>query len=371
MLPTEQSYLQEHLPGSWLSYRSALELLIDWRAGTTQTQQHDLARVAAQHYTPFGDAPVRAMNFRTLLEMLALVPRVKPVILRVPLLHWLPRWAAQHAGSTLRCPQIQAVSDGAAGPAGTPAQRPAPCPIGAQTSYEERRSRERNGSIAFPTALKVLAAAKTKARAVAGLAAAPAGRPSLASIPADSAPSRALPTWEKFLEHAPHTGTQNGVSLLDGLTAVSEASASHVAGTILIIIKDLRVPNRAHQLLNLATTTALLVQAARTAWLQCPEPCKHQLRPQLERLCVTVASKFGSTLNTSAKNAALQAIQPHITANADRPGVNWTSFALQMAATTAFPITAYTAVQGVVDAATFRQGIHQLCKPTYLRTTAE
>ena len=200
---------------------------------------------------------------------------------------------------------------------------------------------------------------------------APAARPSPAHVLADLAPSNALPTWEQFLDQAPHTGSQDVVSLLDGLAAVPEASASHVAGAILIIIKDLHVPNRAHQLLNLATTTALLVQAAKNAWLQCPEPYKHRLRPELERLCATVSSKFGSTLNTGAKNAALQAIQPHITANAHRPGVTWTSVALQVAATPAFPITAYTAVQGVVDVATFRQGIHQLCQPTCLCTAAE
>ena len=84
-----------------------------------------------------------------------------------------------------------------------------------------------------------------------------------------------------------------------------------------------------------------------------------------------MASKYGSTLITNAKNAALQTIQPHLTANAHRPGVNWTSVALHAAATPAFPITAYTAVQGVADAATFRQGIHQLCQPTCLRTAAE
>ena len=216
-----------------------------------------------------------------------------------------------------------------------------------------------------------MAAAEIKARAAAGLAAAPAAGPNPAHAPAGPAPSSVLPTWEQFLEQAPHTGTQDMVTLLDGLAAVPEASASHVAGAVLIIIKDLHVPNRAHQLLNLATSTALLVQAAKNAWLQCPEPYKHRLRPELERLCATVASKYGSTLNASAKNAALQAIQPHITANAHRPGVNWTSVALQVAATPTFPITVYTAVQGVVDAATFRQGIHQLCQPTCLRTAAE
>ena len=40
LLPTEQGLLKEHLRGSWLSYRAALELLIDWAAGATETQRH-------------------------------------------------------------------------------------------------------------------------------------------------------------------------------------------------------------------------------------------------------------------------------------------------------------------------------------------
>ena len=58
LLLAEQSLLEEHLRGSWLSYRSALEHLIDWAAGATETQRHQLVRDAAQHCTPFGDGPI-------------------------------------------------------------------------------------------------------------------------------------------------------------------------------------------------------------------------------------------------------------------------------------------------------------------------
>ena len=133
LLPTEQGLLEEHLPGSWLSYRAALELLIDWAAGATETQRHEQVRAAAQHCAPFGDSPVRGMDFRTLLETLAHTRQIKPVILRVPLLHWLSQWAAAHTGSPLRCPQIQAISDQAGGPGGSPVVRPSPCPVSAQT----------------------------------------------------------------------------------------------------------------------------------------------------------------------------------------------------------------------------------------------
>ena len=142
-----------------------------------------------------------------------------------------------------------------------------------------------------------------------------------------------------------------------------DASASHVAGTVLIITKDLHPPAKASQLLNLATT-APLVAAAKNAWLLCLEANKHRLRPKLERLCSTVAAKFGSALSIAAKNTALQAIQPHISANPSRPGVNWQSIALQLASTPFSPITPYTALHNVVDAATFRQGIRFLWHPT-------
>ena len=49
-----------------------------------------------------------------------------------------------------------------------------------------------------------------------------------------------------------------------------------------------------------------------------------------------------------------------------RPGINWSSVALQLASTPSFPLTAYTALHSVVDAASFRQGINQLCQPTCL-----
>ena len=102
--PAEQSCLEEHLPGSWRAYRSCMELVIDWAAGALETQRQHLVRAVAQHCTPFGDGPVRSMDFRSLLETLSLIHQVKPVILRVPLLHWLSAWAAQHNGASLRCP---------------------------------------------------------------------------------------------------------------------------------------------------------------------------------------------------------------------------------------------------------------------------
>ena len=68
--------------------------------------------------------------------------------------------------------------------------------------------------------------------------------------------------------------------------------------------------------------------AAKNAWLQCPEANKHRMRPEMERLCTTVATKYGAATGTAARDTTLLAIQPHITANATRPGVCWTSLAL-------------------------------------------
>ena len=211
LLPAEQSLLGEHFPGSWLSYRSALELLINWATGATETQRHELVRGAAQHCTPFGDGCIRGLDFRTLLEILSHVRPIKPVILRVPLLHWLPKWAAQHTGNPLRCPQIQAIQDGAGMPGGSPVLRPSPCPVSAKTWYQELRPREREGSITFPTALTVLAAAETKAKTIPHPVAAPCPPQARAQAPAQAplqapaltAPGSALPTWEQFLEQAP------------------------------------------------------------------------------------------------------------------------------------------------------------------------
>ena len=104
LLPAEQSCLEAHLSGSCLSYSACMELMLDWAAGATEAQRHDIVRAAAQQWTPFGDATVRSMDFGSLLETLALIRHIKPVTLRVPLHHWLSTWAAQHTGHPLRCP---------------------------------------------------------------------------------------------------------------------------------------------------------------------------------------------------------------------------------------------------------------------------
>ena len=65
----------------------------------------------------------------------------------------------------LRSPKVQATADGAPGPGGLQLPRPSPCPLPAQSWYQELRARKRDGSITSPTVLTVLAAAPTKARA--------------------------------------------------------------------------------------------------------------------------------------------------------------------------------------------------------------
>ena len=58
---------------------------------------------------------------------------------------------------------------------------------------------------------------------------------------------------------------------------------------------------------------SVLVTAVKIAWTLCPEANKHHVRPELEKLCSKVASKFGSSRN-------MKAIQPHIAANTTRRG---------------------------------------------------
>ena len=49
-----------------------MELCIDSAADATETERHDLVKEAAQHCTPFGEGPIRTLEFRSLLETLAL-----------------------------------------------------------------------------------------------------------------------------------------------------------------------------------------------------------------------------------------------------------------------------------------------------------
>ena len=218
--------------------------------------------------------------------------------------------------------------------------RLAPCPISSQAWYHGLGSRERDGSITCPTTTTLLAAAKAKARSA---ACPPGNGAALADRPPHCAPSApSLLTWERFLDQAPQSASKDVLTLLDGLSSVLDASASHIAEATLIIIRELHA--KAHRLLNLTTTSALLVQAAKNARLQCREANKHRLRLELGRLCAVVASKYSSALNHTAKNNTLLAILPHITTNELRPEVNWQSVALNVATTAAFPITAHSAM---------------------------
>ena len=146
---------------------------------------------------------------------------------------------------------------------------------------------------------------------------------------------------------------------MDGLARVPDLSASHVAGAILINVRDLHAPPKAHRLLNLATSSTPMLTAAKNAWLQCSEANKYRMGPEMEPFSSTVA-KFGSATRSVARDVTPQPIEPHITANAEQPGVNWTSVALQVAGTPAFLLTACAALHTVTDAASFR-GIHQHC----------
>ena len=285
-----------------------MELPLDWAAGATEAERHDVVTAAAQHCTPFGDAPVRAMDFRSLIETLAMFRQIKPVFLRVPLLHWLSTWAAQLTGHRLCCPQPQTVTDPAPGPGGSPVTCPALCPISAQLWYQELRSGEREGAITFPTAITVLSAAEAKARAGAGIPAAPPAALNAARAPDPPPAGSSLPSWEQFLDQAPRSGAQDILALMDGLVRVPDTSASHMAGAILIIVRDLHVPCKAQQLLNLATNATLLLTAAKNARLQCPEANKHRMRPEMVRLCSTVATKFGTATSSAARDATLLAI---------------------------------------------------------------
>ena len=85
---------------------------MDWAVRAAEARRHYFVRKAAQHNTLFGYGPVRGMDFRTLLETLAHIRQVRPVILRVRFLHLHSECAAHHTGRQLCCPHIQGGGDG-------------------------------------------------------------------------------------------------------------------------------------------------------------------------------------------------------------------------------------------------------------------
>ena len=86
----------------WPTYESAMHDLVTLLASAPAHAAEDLQHGAAAHMAPYGDF-LRAVSPDALMQLLAWDEDLKRQVHRVPLLHWLLTWQAQHNRSTLRC----------------------------------------------------------------------------------------------------------------------------------------------------------------------------------------------------------------------------------------------------------------------------
>ena len=66
-------------------------------------QRREFLQSCRAHISEFGDGPVSALDFLGLLDLIAGTEQVKPVLLRVCVLHWLSTWAATQDVLTVAC----------------------------------------------------------------------------------------------------------------------------------------------------------------------------------------------------------------------------------------------------------------------------
>ena len=105
----------------WSTYQSAMHDLVTFLASAPADAAQGLQQRAAAHVAPYGDF-LRAVSPDAFLQLLAWDEDLTRAVHRIPLLHWLLTWQAQHNRSTLRC---QIVAD-------DKTQLPAPCPLSLQ-----------------------------------------------------------------------------------------------------------------------------------------------------------------------------------------------------------------------------------------------
>ena len=72
---------------SWLPYPQLVTKFLTWAAKATTPQRREFLQACRAHISEFGDGPVSALDFLGLVDLIAGTEQVKPVLLRVCVLH--------------------------------------------------------------------------------------------------------------------------------------------------------------------------------------------------------------------------------------------------------------------------------------------
>ena len=223
--------------------------------------------------------------------------KAQPVLLRVPLLHWLTVWAADRDGGAVACPKIQSHDP----PGREVGKIPGPSPLGKREWELELQRRVDDKSLLAPDAIVALRAKEEPG-------------------------SAAVPTWLSMLD-APLDVDEKGLDQqFESLANLTHIAAAHAARSLHALARCHAVPARPLQALQSAVSGTTLAAAARSAWAACPTFNCPAMRQELTKFLETVASRFGSSQRApDANHQTLKDSQQLPRGTGSQTGERWPS----------------------------------------------
>ena len=334
----EVEALREHSSEhQWFPYRELMSRFLRWAASASAEERTTFLHGCREHATDFGDAPIAALDFNGIVDVLAGISKVTPKLLRVVALHWLAQWQAGRDGKTLayaKAVKYEKDNDKVGWGLG-------PAPLSCREWQTELLKHETSGRLLTPDA-------RTKLTA-------------LALVPeASAAPNSATsPPWKKLLRSHALVEDADMIRQLEGLRTLPDASAPVISAALSSLITDggFDLGTRVAIQLSQAKTAAELSLAANSAWTGCTSSQRLRLRVQLAEFLKEVITQYGPAVDSAAVNTTLARLAPVIMAAQQRGYSSWSTAAAAVSRCDALPPTVLGPLSTAVDIETFRLGI--------------
>ena len=330
----ELDALKDHAPQhAWHTYPQLVTKFIAWAAAPTPVQRREFLQSCRAHISEFGDGPVSALDFLGLLDLIAGTEQVKPVLLRVCVLHWLSTWAATQDVLTVACKTLlrQEKEGDKVG------WSFAPCPLTAREWQAELTKHEKNGKLLTSDArarLTALSMAK----------------------PTDEKPASASPAWKRVLRAGALVEDEDMLRHLDGLRALPDSAAPVIATALSAPVSESQfdLGTRTSVQLGAAKTAAELSLAANFAWTACSADQRPRLRVQLSEFLRDVMTSFGPAVDSSAVNETLARLALVVAEAAQRGYSTWTTATATISRCDSLPAAVLSPLSKAVSLETFR-----------------
>ena len=324
----------------WATFRDLFDNFLDQVAALPHARRNNLIHAAQQHCVDWDDTFLAKLQFDEFVEVLAGARKAQPVLLRIPLLHWLTVWAADRDGSAVACPKIQSHDP----PGKEVGKIRAPSPLGKAEWELELQRRVDDKSLLTLDAIVALRAKEAPG-------------------------SEAAPTWLSMLDAPLDVDDEGLEQQLESLANLTDTAAAHAARSLHALARPHAVPARPLQALQSAVFGATLAAAAQSAWAACPTFNRPAMRQELTKFLETVASRFGSNLRApDANHQTLQDVQ-QLLVQAERDGVtNWRAVAINFFKDGDLPVAFTNCFAPVRDLRGLRQALgdgveHHLVSP--------